>query len=136
MAAQQTNLVSPRQSWSLQDDHYLLTGSRRLTPAMLAEDLGRTVGSVNARLKMLRARGLSPSQLTDAAPAVYAIDADRAAIAEGVRDFLASEVRLGRRSLPDAVAVAARVKTALQADSALLSRVNWTVRRWVEAYNS
>ena len=125
-----------RQSWSPQDDHYLLTGSRRLTPAMLAEDLGRTVGAVNARLKMLRARGLSSSQLTDAEPAVYAIDADRAAIAEGVRDFLASEVRLGRRSLTDAVAVAACVKTALQADSALLSRVNWTVRRWVEAYNS
>ena len=125
-----------RQSWSPQDDHYLLTGSRRLTPAMLAEDLGRTVGAVNARLKMLRHRGLNPSQLTDAAPAVDAIDAERAAIAEGVRDFLASEVRLGHRSLPDAVAVAARVKTALQADSALLSRVNWTVRRWVEAYNS
>ena len=122
--------------WTATDDHYLLTGSRRLTPAMLAEDLGRTVGSVNARLKMLRARGLSPSQLTDAAPAVYAIDADRAAIAEGVRDFLASEVRLGRRSLTDAVAVAARVKTALQADRALRSRVNWTVRRWVEAYTS
>ena len=122
--------------WTATDDHYLLTGSRRLTPAMLAEDLGRTVGGVNARLKMLRHRGLNPSQLTDAAPAVDAIDAERAAIAEGVRDFLASEVRLGRRSLPDAVAVAARVKTALQADSALQSRVNWTVRRWVEAYTS
>ena len=122
--------------WTATDDHYLLTGSRRLTPAMLAEDLGRTVGAVNARLKMLRNRGLNPSQLTDAAPAVYAIDADRAAIAEGVRDFLASDVRLGRRSLTYAVAVAARVKTALQADSALLSRVNWTVRRWVEAYTS
>lgn len=125
-----------RQAWSLQDDHYLLTGSRRLTPTMLAEDLGRSVGAVNARLKMLRHRGLNPSQLTDAAPAVDAIDAERAAIAECVRDFLASEVRLGHRSLPDAVAVAARVKTALQADSALLSRVSWTVRRWVEAYNS
>ena len=122
--------------WTAADDHYLLTGSRRLTPAMLAEDLGRTVVAVNARLKMLRARGLSPSQLTDAAPAVYAIDADRAAIAEGVRDFLASEVRLGRRSLTDAVAVATRVKAALQADRALRSRVNWTVRRWVEAYTS
>ena len=122
--------------WTAVDDHYLLTGSRRLTPAMLAEDLGRTVVAVNARLKMLRNRGLNPSQLTDAAPAVYAIDADRAAIAEGVRDFLASEVRLGRRSLTDAVAVATRVKATLQADSALRSRVNWTVRRWVEAYTS
>ena len=122
--------------WSPADDYYLIHHCRQYTPVMLAEDLGRTVGAVNARLNMLRNLGLNPSQLTDAAPAVYAIDADRAAIAEGVRDFLASEVRLGHRSLPDAVAVAARVKTALQADSALQSRVNWTVRRWVEAYAS
>jgi biotin operon repressor len=44
--------------WTEREDHYVLSNRTRLTPAMMAEDLGRSLASVQSRIKTLRGKGI------------------------------------------------------------------------------
>ena len=58
--------------WTEREDHYVLSNRTRLTPAMMAEDLGRTLASVQSRIKTLRGKGIQ----------IAAVPAGRRSLAE------------------------------------------------------
>lgn len=120
--------------WSPADDYYLIHHCHQYTPAMLAEDLGRTPGAIEGRLRVLRQRGTLERVRAGKAASVNPMSLERCAVAESVREYLAHQVRVRRLSLEQAVELAARIKELLQMpDDELQTRLNWPVTRWVEA---
>ena len=102
---------APREpDWTEAEDRKLIAGYAHYTTAMLAEDLGRTKGAIDTRIRKLRARGWNINAMprgrgrqrqAEAARAEYqdptlSVDADRQVLRDEIAKYLAGEVNANR----------------------------------------
>lgn len=129
---------TPREpEWTEAEDRRLVAGYSHLTIAMLAEDLGRTKGAVDTRIRKLRARGWNITAMprgrgrqrqAEAARAErqdpdLSIEADRQVLRDEIAKYLAGEVNANRLAADQVRSLIGKLKTeVLGAEPGRLAR--------------
>lgn len=129
---------TPREpEWTEAEDRRLVAGYAHLTTAMLAEDMGRTKGAVDTRIRKLRARGWDIRAMprgrgrqrqVEAARAEQqepnlSLDAERQVLRDEIAKYLATEVNANRMKAMTAWNLIGKLKTeVLGAEPGKLAR--------------
>lgn len=119
---------APREpEWTEAEDRRLMAGYAHLTAAMLAEDMGRTKGAIDTRIRKLRARGWNitamprgrgrqrqaESARAEVKDPELSIDADRQVLRDEIAKYLKTEIEARRLDMDHAGQLVEKLKTSV-----------------------